>query len=109
MRRFTRLTNGFSKKVENHAAMVVIHFLNYNMIRKHATIKTPPAVAAGVLDKPMTMLEAVETYEDYRAVRFPVVRPKRYSHAPTSRLSSRWRRSSLGILTRRAVEKTTGR
>ncbi len=78
MRSFPRLTNGFSKKVENHAVMVAIHFLNYNMIRKHATIKTAPAVAAGVLDKPMTMLEAVETYEEYRALRFPVDRPKKY-------------------------------
>ena len=78
MRRFTRLTNGFSKKVENHAAMVAIHFLNYNMIRKHQSIKTAPAVAAGVLDKPMTMLEAVETFEEYREVRFPVDRPKNY-------------------------------
>lgn len=78
MRRFTRLTNGFSKKVENHAAMVAIHFLNYNMIRKHQTIKTAPAVAAGVLERPMTMMEAVETFEEFRAARYPVDRPKNY-------------------------------
>jgi IS1 family transposase len=78
MRRFTRLTNGFSKKAENHAAMVAIHFLNYNMIRKHQSLKTAPAVAAGVIDKPMTMLEAAETFEEFRAVRFPVDRPKNY-------------------------------
>ena len=78
MRRFTRSTNGFSKKVENHASMVAIHFLNYNMIRKHQTIKTAPAVAAGVLDRPMTMIEAVETFEQYRAYNFPAARPKNY-------------------------------
>lgn len=78
MRRFTRLTNAFSKKVENHAAMVAIHFLNYNMIRKHQTIKTAPAVAAGVLEKPMTMLETSEIFEEWRTVRFPVDRPKNY-------------------------------
>ncbi len=78
MRRFTRLTNGFSRKAENHAAMVAIHFLNYNMIRKHQSIKTAPAVEAGVIDKPMTMIEAVETFEEWRAVAMPVDRPKNY-------------------------------
>ena len=37
MRRFTRLTNGFSKKVENHAAAVAIHFMHYNFARSHKT------------------------------------------------------------------------
>lgn len=78
MRRFTRLTNGFSNKVENHAAMVSIHFLNYNMIRKHQTIRTAPAVAAGVLDKPMKMEEACELFQEYREREFPVDRPIRY-------------------------------
>jgi IS1 family transposase len=54
MRRFTRLTNGFSKKVENHAAMVALHYLYYNFARPHKTLKTPyprtPAMAAGVSD-----------------------------------------------------------
>ena len=38
MRRFTRLTNGFSKKVENHAAMVSLHFMHYNFARAHAAL-----------------------------------------------------------------------
>jgi IS1 family transposase len=52
MRRFTRLTNGFSKKVENHAAMVGLHFMHYNFARPHSSLgkRTTPAMAAGVAD-----------------------------------------------------------
>ncbi len=52
MRRFTRLTNGFSKKVENHAAMVSLHFMYYNFGRVHSSLPklTTPAIAAGVSD-----------------------------------------------------------
>jgi IS1 family transposase len=52
MRRFTRLTNGFSKKVENHAAMVSLHFMHYNFARPHSALGklTTPAMAAGVAD-----------------------------------------------------------
>src|SRR4051812_26887445 len=50
MRRFTRLTNGFSKKIENHAAAVSLYFMWYNFGRKHQTLKTTPAIAAGIAD-----------------------------------------------------------
>jgi IS1 family transposase len=50
MRRFTRLTNAFSKKVENHAAMLGIYFMWYNFGRKHQTLGTTPAVKAGIAD-----------------------------------------------------------
>jgi len=50
MRRFTRLTNGFSKKAENHAAMVAIHFMYYNFARIHKTLRVTPAMAAGLAD-----------------------------------------------------------
>jgi IS1 family transposase len=52
MRRFTRLTNGFSKKVENHAAMVSLHFMAYNFAKPHGALgkRTTPAMAAGVAD-----------------------------------------------------------
>jgi len=52
MRRFTRLTNGFSKKVENHAAMVSLHFMHYNFARPHSALgeTVTPAMAAGVAD-----------------------------------------------------------
>jgi transposase InsO family protein len=51
MRRFTRLTNAFSKKVENHAHAVALHFMYYNFVRIHQTLKVTPAMAAGVTDK----------------------------------------------------------
>lgn len=64
MRRFTRLTNGFSKKVENHAAAVAIHFMHYNFARPHKTLANPyprtPAMAAGVADHIWTAEEIVK-------------------------------------------------
>jgi IS1 family transposase len=50
MRRFTRLTNAFSKKVENHAAMVALHFMHYNYCRIHQTLRVTPAMQAGLAD-----------------------------------------------------------
>ena len=59
MRRFTRLTNAFSKKVENHAAMVSLHFMHYNFARAHGSLgkQTTPAMAAGVADHVWTVQE----------------------------------------------------
>jgi IS1 family transposase len=51
MRRFTRLTNGFSKKIEHHAAAVALHMLHYNFVRIHQTLRTSPAMAAGVTNR----------------------------------------------------------
>lgn len=50
MRRFTRLTNGFSKKIENHEHSVALHFMHYNFARIHKTLRVTPAMAAGVTD-----------------------------------------------------------
>ena len=55
MRRFTRLTNAFSKKYENHCHALALYFVYYNFIRKHTTLKTTPAVAAGLIDEIYTM------------------------------------------------------
>ena len=62
-RRFTRLTNGFSKQLENHKHAIALHYFHYNFIRKHQTIKTTPAVMAGVADKVWTMLDFVSLME----------------------------------------------
>jgi IS1 family transposase len=50
MRRFTRLTNAFSKKLENHCAALAIYFCHYNLVRIHQTLRVTPAMAAGVSD-----------------------------------------------------------
>lgn len=50
MRRFTRLTNGFSKKIENHAHAIALHFMYYNFGRIHKTLRVTPAMEAGISD-----------------------------------------------------------
>jgi hypothetical protein len=50
MRRFTRLRNGFSKKIDNHIAAVAIYFMHYNFCRVHQTLRITPAMAAGITD-----------------------------------------------------------
>jgi hypothetical protein len=61
MRRFTRLTNGFSKKVENLAHAVSLHYMHYNFARPHTALKgATPAMAAGVEDHKWTLREIVE-------------------------------------------------
>jgi IS1 family transposase len=59
MRRFTRLTNGFSKKAENHAAMVALHFMYFNFGRIHKTLRVTPAMAAGLTDHVWSLEEIV--------------------------------------------------
>ena len=61
--RFTRLTNGYSKKLENQAHAVALHYFHYNFIRKYLPLKTTPAVAASLAARPMTMLGRVEMVE----------------------------------------------
>jgi len=55
MRCFTRLTNAFSKKVENHEHAVLIHFMHYNFCRIHQTLRVTPAMAAGLCDHVMEL------------------------------------------------------
>lgn len=60
MRRFTRLTNAFSKKLENLQAAVALHFAHYNFVRIHKSLRITPAMAAGVTDRLWTLEELVE-------------------------------------------------
>jgi len=60
IRRFTRLTNAFSKKLENHAAAVALHFMHYNFARIHKTLRVTPAMEAGVSDHVWSIEEIVE-------------------------------------------------
>lgn len=60
MRRFTRLTNGFSKKVENLACAVALHFTYYNFCRVHQTLRVTPAMEAGVTDHVWSIEEVVD-------------------------------------------------
>jgi IS1 family transposase len=64
MRRFTRLTNAFSKKVENHCHSLALYFVWYNWVRLHKTHKVTPAMAAGLTDKLMDMKDIAAMIED---------------------------------------------
>ncbi len=59
MRRFTRLTNAFSKKAENHAHALAIYFTFYNFVRIHKTLRVTPAMAAGLTDRLWSMEDVV--------------------------------------------------
>ena len=68
-RRMTRLTNAFSKKVENHAHAMALHFLYYNFVRIHKTLRTTPAMAAGVTKRLWEMSDVVDVLEAWEARR----------------------------------------
>jgi hypothetical protein len=59
MRRFTRLTNGFSKKIENHGHAVALHLMHYNFCRIHQSLRITPAIEAGIADHVWSMAELV--------------------------------------------------
>ena len=65
MRRFTRLTNAFSKKVENHAHAVALHFMHYNFCRVHQSLRVTPAMEAGVATSIWTLEQVAELVERY--------------------------------------------
>ena len=62
-RRFTRLTNAFSKKVENHAYSVALHMMYYNFVRLHSTLRVTPAMAAGVTERLWEVSDIVALWE----------------------------------------------
>lgn len=74
MRRFTRLTNAFSKKVENHAYAVALHMMYYNFVKINGKLRMTPAMAAGVSDRLWEMSDIVELLEEKEAAVAPKVR-----------------------------------
>ncbi len=100
-RRFTRLTNGFSKKLDNHRAAVALHIAHYNLCRVHETIRTTPAMALGVTDHVWTIgelvraaLEAPEATppatsapSPYKGMSGARAKGEMRGHAPTPRLT----------------------
>ena len=86
MRRFTRLTNAFSKKVENHAYAVALHMMSYNFVRLHSKLRMSPAMAAGVSDRlwEVSDIVALIEAEEAKADR------KRGSYRPRAARISNW-------------------
>ncbi|MEY2486835.1 MAG: hypothetical protein QOH39_2483 [Verrucomicrobiota bacterium] len=85
-RRFTRLTNGFSKKLSNHTNALGLHFFMYNFCRKHLTTKTTPALAAGVTDKVWAVQDVIDMVDEYWNEKRPIQRPKFYR----KRMTPKW-------------------
>lgn len=68
IRRFTRLTNAFSKKIENHAHSVALFFMHYNFVRVHQTLRVTPAMEAGIATTVWSIQDIVELAEPATAV-----------------------------------------
>ncbi len=71
MRRFTRLTNAFSRKIENHAHAVAIYFMYYNFCRVHSTLRVTPAMDAGMAGHVWSLEELAGLLEPKAKVRLP--------------------------------------
>jgi hypothetical protein len=65
LRRYTRLSNGFSRKLENHAAAVALNYFAYKFIKIHRTLRMSPAMAAGVTDRLWSVEDLVALWEAY--------------------------------------------
>jgi IS1 family transposase len=65
MRRFTRLTNGFSKKLDNHGYAVALHFMYCNYARIHQTLRVTPAMEAGLSNHPWTIEDLIQMADSY--------------------------------------------
>ena len=82
MRRFTRLTNAFSKKIENHNYAVALHCTFYNFVRQHKTLRCSPAMAAGLTERLWDIKDIVALVEKAEAAQEPVKRgPYRPRHS----------------------------
>jgi len=67
MRRFTRLTNAFSNKAENHMHAIAIYFMHYNWVRVHQTLRVTPAMQAGLTDKLWSLADMVAVLEEWES------------------------------------------
>ena len=67
MRRFTRLANAFSKKIENHMRAVSIYFMHYNFVRLHQTLRCTPVMAAGATTKLWELEDMVSVFRGVRS------------------------------------------
>jgi hypothetical protein len=65
MRRYTRLSNGFSRKLANHAAATALNYFAYNFIKIHRTLRTSPAMAAGVTYRLLSVADLVALWQPY--------------------------------------------
>lgn len=68
-RRFTRLTNAFSKKLENHFYALAIYFMHYNFVRQHQTLRVSPAMAAGVSKTLWSLEDMVEIVDQWEVAK----------------------------------------
>lgn len=80
-RRFTRLTNGFSKRLEQHGAAVSLYVAHYNLCRVHESIRTTPAVALGIVERVWTvgdLLDAALATQPIAPIQTPTQRRRRF-------------------------------
>jgi hypothetical protein len=80
-RRFTRLTNAFSKKLENHMAAIALHFMYYNFGRIHKTLRVTPAMEAGISDHVWSLEEIAELVPETAAKKRGPYK-KKAAHSP---------------------------
>lgn len=69
---YTRLSNGFSRKLRNHAAATALNYFAYNFIQIHRTLRMTPAMAAGVTDRLWKVKDLVALWESYEAAQNPI-------------------------------------
>lgn len=94
MRRFTRLTNAFSKRVENHIHALSIYFMHYNFVRIHQSLQVSPAMAAGVSKTLWSLMDIARMVEEYEARQ-----AKPAKRGPYKKRSPRQKNESLESLT----------
>ena len=85
MRRFTRLTNAFSKKLENHVAAISLHFMYYNFVRIHQTLRITPAMAAGVTNRVWEVSDIVALFDSSKAQKAAASREERTIRSLTNK------------------------